>query len=132
MPQSPPPECDVPPTVPRLDRPLFLVTCRDGPDSGEARRRHLDGHLAHVEAHWRRYVLAGPLREPGAAGLSGSYFLVLADDVADARALMAGDPYVSSGMYASTEVLEATASIGLHLGGKIWADADSIRAKAAG
>lgn len=123
---------DHPPTVERYDSPLFLVICRDGPGSGVARTGHLDGHLRHVEAHWRRYVLAGPLRQPGAQPLIGSYFLVRARDAADARALMDGDPYVSSGMYASVEVLEATASIGLYLGGKIWESADAIRDKAAG
>lgn len=123
---------DPPPTVDRYDSPLFLVLCRDGPGSGVARAEKLDGHLRHVEDHWRRYVLAGPLREPGSQPLIGSYFLVRARDAEDARALMDGDPYVSSGMYASVEVLEATASIGLYLGGKIWASADAIRDKAAG
>jgi hypothetical protein len=35
-------------------------------------------------------------------------------------------------MYGSMEVLEATASIGRYLGGKIWESADSIRDRAAG
>ena len=123
---------DQPPTVARYDSPLYLVICRDRPGSGAARAQNLDGHLRHVEINWQRYVLAGPLRQPGAQPLIGSYFLVRAADEADARALMAGDPYVSSGMYATMEVLEATASIGLYLGGKIWESADAIRDKAAG
>ena len=121
-----------PPTVARYDSPLYLVICRDGPGSGVARAEKLDGHLRHVEVNWRRYVLAGPLRNPGEQALSGSYFMVRATDEADARALMMGDPYVSSGMYATMEVLEATASIGLYMGGKIWENADAIRSKAAG
>jgi uncharacterized protein len=121
-----------PPTVERYDSPLYLVICRDAPGSGTARAEKLDGHLRHVEVNWQRYVLAGPLRQPGSQPLIGSYFLVRATDEADARALMSGDPYVSSGMYATLEVLEATASIGLYLGGKIWENADAIRGKAAG
>ena len=97
---------DQPPTVARYDSPLYLVICRDRPGSGAARAQNLDGHLRHVEINWQRYVLAGPLRQPGAQPLIGSYFLVRAADEADARALMAGDPYVSSGMYATMEVLE--------------------------
>jgi uncharacterized protein len=123
---------ELPPTVARYDSPLYLVICRDGPGSASARAEHLDGHLRHVEVNWRRYVLAGPLRDPGSQPLIGSYFLVRAADAADARALMEGDPYVSSGMYATVEVLEATASIGRYLGGKIWESADAIRDKAAG
>lgn len=123
---------DYPPTVERYDSPLYLIVCRDGPGSATARAEKLDGHLRHVEVNWRRYVLAGPLRQPGSQPLIGSYFLVRAADEADARALMSGDPYVSSGMYATMDVLEATASIGLYLGGKIWASADAIRDRAAG
>ena len=123
---------DQPPTVARYDSPLYLVICRDGPGSGTERAENLDGHLHHVENNWQRYVLAGPLRQPGAQPLIGSYFLVRATNEADARVLMSGDPYVSSGMYATMEVLEATASIGLYLGGKIWESADAIRDKAAG
>lgn len=126
------PPDQTPPTVERYDSPLYLVTCRDGPGSAAARAEHLDGHLLHVERNWRRYVLAGPLRNPGEQPLIGSYFLVRARDAADARALMHGDPYVSSGMYATVEVLEATASIGRYLGGKIWESADAIRDRAAG
>lgn len=123
---------DDPPTVNRYDSPLFLILCRDGPGAATARAENLDGHLRHVEVNWRRYALAGPLRQPGSQPLIGSYFLVRAADATDARALMSGDPYVSSGMYATMEVLEATASIGLYLGGKIWESADAIRDKAAG
>jgi len=123
---------DEPPTVERHDSPLYLIICRDGPGARLARAEKLDGHLRHVEVNWRRYVLAGPLRQPGSQPLIGSYFLVRATDADDARALMSGDPYVSSGMYATMEMLEATASIGLYLGGKIWESADAIRDKAAG
>lgn len=123
---------DSPPHVARHDSLVFLIVCRDGPDAKSLRVSHLDGHLAHVEAHWRRYILAGPLRQPGEPDLMGSYFLVRAPDADDARALMQGDPYVSSGMYAGIEVLEATPSIGLFMQGKIWADPDSIRDRATG
>ena len=121
-----------PPTVPRYDSPVFLIVCRDRADAGADREDHLEGHLAHVEAYWQRYILAGPMRNPGEARLTGSYFLVRAKDEADARALMSGDPYVSSGMYGAMEVFEATPSLGLFMGGKIWADAASLKGRATG
>jgi uncharacterized protein YciI len=110
------------------------VICRDASSGNAAalRRDHLEGHLAHVEAHWQRYVTAGPIRNPGEEALSGSVFLVLAKDKADAEALMAGDPYVSSGLYGSMDVFEFTNSIGRFMGGKIWQDAASIAHRAAG
>ena len=121
-----------PPTVTRHPGKCFLVVCRDGPDSGPFREQHLDGHLAHVEANWERYVVAGPMREPDGDLIVGSMFLVLADDLADAQSLMRGDPYITCGMYADVDYKEQTLSIGRYMGGKIWASADAIRDRATG
>ena len=121
-----------PPTVPRLEQTCYLVTCRDGANSAQNRRDHLDGHLEHVETHWQRYVSAGPIREPGGEALVGSVFLVLADSLHEARALMEGDPYVTCGMYKTIDYKEFTNSIGRFIGGKIWESRDAIRHRAAG
>ncbi|MCG8441510.1 MAG: YciI family protein [Caulobacterales bacterium] len=120
------------PTVERHPGRCFLVTCRDDPARQSLRAEHLDGHLAHVEAHWERYVVAGPLRAPEETAMSGSMFLVLADDLADAQALMSGDPYIASDLYAAVDYQELTMSIGRYLGGKIWPSADAIRHLATG
>ncbi len=120
------------PTVARAEGACFLVVCEDGPDAATLRERDLGGHLAHVERHWRRYLVAGPMRAPGQQALSGSLFLVFADDEADARALMAGDPYITNGQYRSVRVFSFTPAIGQWLGGKIWEDVDSLRGHAAG
>lgn len=121
-----------PPTVPRLDSPVFLFLCRDAPGAPALRERDLAGHLAHVEANWRRYILAGPLKVPGQGAICGSYFLVLAADLDDAWSLMRGDPYLTNGQYESVETLDATASIGLFMGGKIWESAEALVGRAAG
>ena len=123
---------ETPPFVPRLDKTCYLVTCRDGPGSAELRATHLKGHLDHVEAHWTRYVTAGPIRDPGGEALVGSVFLVLADDLQDAETLMAGDPYITCGMYATITYHEFSNSIGQYIGGKIWESADAIAHRAAG
>lgn len=121
-----------PPTVARAPTPYWLFICHDGPEAPALRTRDLDGHLAHVEAHWTRYLVAGPLREPGADALNGSMFIVSAETVEDAWALMRADPYITNGQYARIDVRHVTASIGVAVGGKIWADAQSIRHRAAG
>lgn len=123
---------DAPPTVPRDPTPLFLFVCKDGPNGAANRVAHLEAHLGHVERHWRRYVVAGPMRQPGRPELIGSYFLVQADDLDQAWTLMRGDPYITSDLYASVEVTEITPSIGQWVGGKIWADAASIAHRATG
>lgn len=122
----------VPPKVDKIGKTCFLVICRDGPGAAAPRREHLDGHLQHVEENWRRYITAGPIREPGGEALVGSVFLVLADSLEDAKTLMNGDPYLTCGMYETIEYKEFTNSIGLFLGGKIWESSDAIRHRAAG
>jgi uncharacterized protein YciI len=122
----------VPPTVPRASQPCFVFACWDGPQSASRRVADLDGHLAHVERHWRSYVVAGPMRDPGGEAIVGSMFLVLADTIEDAWALMKGDPYVTNGMYGRIDVHHLTQSIGLAVGGKIWDSWDAIRDRAAG
>tara|TARA_R110002020_G_scaffold226974_2_gene437587 strand:- start:121395 stop:121796 length:402 start_codon:yes stop_codon:yes gene_type:complete len=121
-----------PKTSPRLEQPCFLVICRDGENSAEPRTRFLKGHLDHVEKNWERYVTAGPVRIPGEEPLVGSVFLVMADTLEDAKALMQGDPYITSGMYETIEFLEFTNSIGRFIGGKIWESAEAIVERALG
>lgn len=121
-----------PPTVPRQTQTCYLVTCMDGPKAATARGEHLDGHLAHVEANWQRYVTAGPVRQPGQSPLVGSVFLVFGDSLEDVKTLMAGDPYIACGMYESVDYKELTLSIGQFIGGKIWDSADTIRHRATG
>lgn len=126
------PDLGAPPHVPKDETPLFLFVCKDGPNGPARRVEHLEAHLAHVEAHWRRYVVAGPMRRPGETALCGSYFLVRAADAEDAWSVMRGDPYITSDLYAEIELTEITPSIGLWVGGKIWADAASIAHRATG
>ena len=121
-----------PPTVPRHPQTCYLVTCTDGPKAAALRVEHLDGHLAHVEAYWERYLTAGPMREPGGTDLVGSVFLVFGDTLDEVKALMEGDPYITCGMYDRVEYKELTLSVGQFIGGKIWESADAIRHRATG
>lgn len=123
---------ETPPFVPRLEKTCYLVICSDDANSAEPRAVHLRGHLDHVEKYWTRYVTAGPIREPGGDALVGSVFLVLADDLDDAKALMAGDPYIISGMYKTITYNEFSNSVGQYIGGKIWESAEAIAHRAAG
>ena len=121
-----------PPHLPKLTQTCYLIICRDRPASAGSRKAHLAGHLKHVEDHWHRYVTAGPIREPGGEALIGSVFLVLADSLEEAQALMNGDPYLTCGMYQHVEYTEFTNSIGQYIGGKIWESAEAIAHRAAG
>jgi uncharacterized protein YciI len=104
----------------------------DGPGAAELRLRDLDGHLAHVEKHWRRYVVAGPLRDPGGEALVGSLLLVRANSAEEAWSICKDDPYFTNGQFKSVDIKNFTQSIGTAIGGKIWDSADTLRARAAG
>ena len=121
-----------PPHIDRLTTNCFLVVCHDGDNRDHLRVEHLEGHLLHVEKHWQRYVTAGPVREPEGERIVGSVFLVLADTVEEAKTLMAGDPYITCGLYETVDYKHFTNSIGQFLGGKIWKDVDSVRHRATG
>ena len=50
----------------------WLVLCRDIPDSGALRRRHLKRHLAYIESVMDRVAVAGPLAETADGDFAGS------------------------------------------------------------
>ncbi len=118
------------PTVPRIDSAVFLVICYDAEGADEHREQHLDGHLEYVEKHVDDYLVAGPLREPGTEPLMGSFFLVAAENADAARAIVAGDPYVQSGMYREIVVHACVPAGGKFMGGVIWDSVESIRGRA--
>ncbi len=118
------------PTVDRITERTFLVVALDGEGSAVVRDRELDGHLEYVEKHCERYLACGPMNNPGDPELVGSFFLVTAEDERDARDFLAGDPYLSSGMYRSVTVHEVTPAGGRWMGGVIWESADAVRARA--
>lgn len=113
--------------VERLENPTYMVTCLDGPDTKPLRLAHLEGHLIHIENNNDKYRIAGPMRRDGE--IIGSFFLIEADDEEAARAVLAGDPYISSNMYESIEYHHFTPACGTWLGGVIW-DRDEIMADA--
>ena len=112
--------------VPKLETPTWLFICRDGDKTPPLREKHLFGHLDQIEAHNPRYRVAGPVRDEPDGPIVGSVFLVEAPTKAEAEAFMAGDPYISSRMYESVEVLHFAPACGQWMGGVIW-DQDEIR-----
>jgi uncharacterized protein len=120
------------PLVARARQTCFMVCAWDGPGADALRARDLDGHLAHMEAHWQRYLIAGPLREPEGETIIGSMFLVWADSHDNVTSLMAGDPYFTNGQYRQVEVRRFVPAIGTAIGGRTWESADAIRSLAAG
>jgi uncharacterized protein YciI len=104
-----------------VDRPaeMFVVRCVDDPAMSHLRQAELEGHLNYVEDNFTRYAVAGPLiAEDGT--MTGSLFVIHAEDEAGARAFMAGDPYVSSGLYATITYERIAPVAGAWIGGVVW------------
>lgn len=99
---------------------LFIVICTDGPDAAGRRRTHLDAHLAWVLTAMERLRVAGPVRDaPDGAPCMSVYILEAADE-ADARALVATDPYFKAGVWQSVEFRHFNAAAGTWVGGAAW------------
>jgi uncharacterized protein len=90
---------------------LYVITGKDAPDSLARRRVVRAGHLARVRAlsDMGRVVVAGPCpavdaADPGDAGFSGSVIIAEFPSLEAAQEWLAGDPYVTEGVFESYEV----------------------------
>ncbi len=99
---------------------VFLLVCHDAPGSAAPREAHMHGHLAFIERHVDRILVAGPALD-AANAIDASVFVVRAADEADARALIEGDPYFQNGVWARIEARRFRAVCGSAMGGITWA-----------
>jgi uncharacterized protein YciI len=108
-------------TPQKVDRPgvVYTFICKDGPDGTRLRQEHLAAHLAWVEPQWRRYAMAGPIRNAQNT-MIGSVFMIWGADLDEARAVVEGDPYFKAGVYGAIETLMVTPAVGVWIGGKVW------------
>ena len=90
---------------------LYAITGTDAPNSLPGRLAARAAHLARVTQlrDQGRLVLAGPhprldTSEPGEAGYSGSLIIAEFENLADAEAWAASDPYVMAGVWAEVTV----------------------------
>ena len=80
---------------------LFVLLGWDGPQGAALRKVHRPAHLERLEALTRdgRVVAAGPLTDG-----AGSLLVIDFADQAAAERWLAGDIYVTAGVFARTEV----------------------------
>jgi hypothetical protein len=90
---------------------LYVILGKDAPGSLEVRRRVRPQHLERIVAlaDAGRVAIAGPCPvadspEPGPQGFSGSVIIAEFESLEAARAWVAGDPYVTQGVFESWEV----------------------------
>jgi hypothetical protein len=90
---------------------LYVILGHDAPGALEIRRRVRASHLERIGAlaEAGRVALAGPCpavdsADPGSAGFSGSLIVAEFETLEAARDWIAGDPYVTEGVFESFEV----------------------------
>ena len=90
---------------------LYVLTGKESPNGLALRARVRPEHLERARrlVEQGRMMIAGPCpavdaADPGPAGYSGSVIIAEFPSLADARAWMAADPYVTAGVFASWDV----------------------------
>lgn len=90
---------------------LYALIGHDAPNSLAIRRRVRTEHLERIQSLVAagRIAIAGPCPaldtpDPGEAGFTGSIIIADFESLAAAQAWLAADPYVTQGVFASTEV----------------------------
>jgi len=90
---------------------LYVLICRDKPDSLDLRLATRSEHLAYAGTFTEKMKLAGPiLSETG--DMAGSMLIFDFETVDEAWAFNKGDPYTKAGLFADVQVFPFKVSIG--------------------
>src|SRR4051812_43589242 len=78
----------------------FVAICRDRADGLETRLANRPPHLEFLKAQSKRIKVGGPFLTPDGERMIGSVLILEAGDEAEARAILAEDPYGEAGLAA--------------------------------
>ena len=82
---------------------LCVLHCLDHPDAGEVRAANRPAHLEFARGR-DEIRMAGPLLSTDGGQMIGSMFVLEVDDIEQARAFNAEDPYTHAGLFQRVEV----------------------------
>ena len=80
------------------------VFATDKPGMAETRLAARPAHLEYLKSLGPKIVIGGPLLDPAGEIMSGSLVVFDVADEAEARALLAGDPYSKAGIFETVTV----------------------------
>jgi uncharacterized protein len=83
--------------------PLYVMSCRDKPNSLEVRLGAREAHLAYMKSLGGRVKLGGPFLD-GQDQMAGSLIIIEADSLEDAQAISANDPYKLAGLFERVDI----------------------------
>ena len=81
---------------------LYVLICQDKPNSSELRQSVRAKHLAYLGRQEVRF--AGPMLSDDQSEMIGSIVFIIAESLADAKAIADNDPYYLAGLFASVAV----------------------------
>lgn len=87
--------------------PLFAVHAMDGPDTLQLRLDHYAAHRTFVEDQETQgitVILSGPLQTDDGEVMTGSLFVLAAEDRAAIDTFVANDPFTKKGVWAEVRV----------------------------
>jgi uncharacterized protein YciI len=84
---------------------LHVILFEDDESHAEMRTRHMDDHLAFLEANAARIRGAGPLSDADTGAAAGGLWLVEAESLEAVQALCRADPFWPTGLRKSVRIL---------------------------
>jgi len=94
---------------------LFIATCIDKPDSHAKRTGRRPAHLIYLSSLGAKLRAAGALLDPAGQNAVGSLLIFETIDEADARAILAADPYAEAGLFASVDLKPWRQALGVSI-----------------
>lgn len=83
---------------------LWLITCKDNPDTAAARAEHLGPHREYLASQKAIIVLAGATLSDDGEQMTGSCFVLNVGSREEAQAFSAGDPFTQAGIFAEVNI----------------------------
>ena len=83
---------------------LFAAICHDKPGHLDVRLATRDAHVGWLKGLGTRVRIAGPFLDETGEAMEGSIVVIEADDLVDAKATFAADPYAAAGLFAAVEI----------------------------
>lgn len=82
----------------------FVINCTDKPAHLAVRVKNRPAHVEYLKAHADKVVAAGPTLAEDGEGMIGSVLIMQFDDLAQAEAWTAHDPYNKAGLFGSVTI----------------------------
>ena len=82
----------------------FVINCTDKSGHQTVRMDNRPAHVEYLQAHANKIVAAGPTLAEDGEGMIGSVLILQFDDLSQAKAWVADDPYNKAGLFGNVTI----------------------------